>query len=145
MTRARTNFSEAATLVGAFLTISIILLVVMTSVASAQLLPFMFPPTRGVGGGYRPSQPSPLASSGSSFGSVPSPYSGGIFNPMISPYAGSPFVSRPMRFRARPASPARECRKRGACRELEHGTTLASTWQSSTAQTTTTMAPMTTL
>lgn len=110
-----------------FLTISI-LSIAENQLVSAQFFPYLFPP-RGspgvVGGGNTGAQP-PSSLLG------PPPFSS--FNPMMSPYGSS--FNRPIRYRPRPASPAKQCRKRGACRELEHGTTLAMTWQSSSAATT---------
>lgn len=48
----------------------------------------------------------------------------------------------------KPASPARQCRSSGACKEIDHGTTLATTWkmETTTVPTTipTTFRPMTT-
>lgn len=111
--------------------VAIIFLISLTkqpSPVSAQFLPFVFPPTRGGATG-------PLM--------APPAYPG--FNPMMSPYGSSIGGVRPMRFRARPASPARQCRKLRACPEMEHGTTLPATWQSSSVVTTTLPPPTTRL
>lgn len=50
------------------------------------------------------------------------------------------YTYQPQYYRPRPPSPARQCRHAGACRELDHGTTLASNWK---IETTTTPIPTT--
>lgn len=66
----------------------------------------------------------------------PSPFSNNFAQPPYSPWSrpslgAFPGLSYPQNNPpvARPASPARLCRTSGACKELDHGTTLATTWR----------------
>lgn len=67
---------------------------------------------------------------GSNFGALRSPYSS---------YPHAPFAN--YNSAPKPASPARQCRSSGACKQIDHGTTLPTTWR---VETTTILAPTTT-
>lgn len=108
----------------------ILLTIVLNQTARAQI-------------GFGPAYSSPVMRPPSLFDawnsapSYPAPFPSWLGSP-FSTWGSSGTAFRP----SRPASPARQCRLSGACRQMNHGTTLPTTWRVSL--TTTTPSPTTT-
>lgn len=97
-------------------------------VARCQFGSMMFPPYAGFnpyGGSLGPQPPvrNPFMMSNNPYSPWSRPTANHFLGPPIpSQNQYSPYV-------ARPASPARQCRTNGVCKELDHGTTLATSWR----------------